>query len=175
MGGAFGPSLKTADFIVRKGLEGDKKKEDAIERQEREISVRIPLEILGNAGFVPLYKDIRKAVMKEMYSSLEQADKNAEDKKRTKLEKLGIYENETDMKRYDPELWDETFGPNAPEYSAEQAKKALKKTKDSLERAMKDEMYDYIPKSKGGFGSSGFGGTQKKSKGGFGTSKFGKN
>jgi hypothetical protein len=174
MGGAFGPSLKTADFIVRKALEGDKKKEDAIERQEREISVRIPLEILGNAGFVPLYKDIRKAVMKEMYSSLEQADKNAEDKKRTKLEKLGIYENETDMKRYDPELWDETFGPNAPEYSAEQAKKNLKKMKDSLERAMKDEMYDYTPKSKGGFGSSGFGGTQKKNKGGFGTSKFGK-
>ena len=79
------------------------------------------------------------------------------------------------MKRYDPELWDETFGPNAPEYSSEQAKKALKKTKDSLERAMKDEMYDYTPKSKGGFGSSGFGGTQKKNKGGFGTSKFGKN
>lgn len=174
MGGAFGPSLKTADFITRKALEGDKKKEDAIERQEREISVRIPLEILGNAGFVPLYKDIRKAVMKEMYSSLEQADKNAEDKKRIKLEKLNRYENESDMKRYDPELWDETFGPNAPEYSAEQAKKALKKTKDSLERAMKDEMYDYTPKSKGGFGSSGFGGTQKKNKGGFGASKFGK-
>ena len=175
MGGAFGPSLKTADFIVRKGLEGDKKKEDAIERQEREISVRIPLEILGNAGLIPLYKDIRKAVMKEMYSSLEKADKNAEDKKKVKLERLGIYENESDMKRYDPELWDETFGPNAPEYSAEQAKKALKKTKDSLERAMKDEMYDYTPKSKKGFGSAGFGGTQKKSKGGFGTSKFGKN
>jgi hypothetical protein len=175
MGGAFGPSLKTVDFIVRKGLEGDKKKEDAIERQEREISVRIPLEILGNAGLVPLYKDIRKAVMKEMYSSLEKADKNAEDKKKVKLERLGIYENESDMKRYDPELWDETFGPNAPEYSVEQAKKALKKTKDSLERAMKDEMYDYTPKSKKGFGSAGFGGTQKKSKGGFGTSKFGKN
>jgi hypothetical protein len=173
MGGAFGPSLKTVDFIVRKGLEGDKKKEDAIERQEREISVRIPLEILGNAGLVPLYKDIRKAVMKEMYSSLEKADKNAEDKKKVKLERLGIYENESDMKRYDPELWDETFGPNAPEYSAEQAKKALKKTKDSLERAMKDEMYDYTPKSKKGFGSSGFGGSKGKSKGGFGTSKFG--
>ena len=174
MGGAFGPSLKTADFIVRKGLEGDKKKADAIERQEKEIGVRIPLEILGNAGFIPLYKDIRKAVMKEMYSSLEQADKNAEDKKRIKLEKLGRYENETDMKRYDPELWDETFGPNAPEYNAEQAKKAIKKAKDSLERAMKDEMYDYTPKSKGGFGSAGFGGKKGKSKGGFGTSKFGK-
>ena len=87
------------------------------------------------------------------------------------MEKLGRYENETDMKRYDPELWDETFGPNAPEYNAEQAKKAIKKAKDSLERAMKDEMYDYTPKSKGGFGSAGFGGKKGKSKGGFGTSK----
>jgi len=173
MGGAFGPALKSADFIVRKGLEDDKKKPDAIARQEKERNVRIPLEILGNAGFIPLYKDIRKAVMKEMYSSLEQADKNAEDKKRVKLEKLNGYENESDMKRYDPELWDKTYGPNAPNYNAEQAKKAIKKAKDSLQRAMKDEMYDYTPKSKGGFGSSGFGSGKGKSKGGFGTSKFG--
>ena len=39
---------------------------------------------------------------------------------------------------------------------------------------MKDEMYDYTPKSKGGFGSAGFGGTHKKSSSGFGTQKFGK-
>jgi hypothetical protein len=174
MGGAFGPSLKTADFIFRKALEPDKKKEEAIARREKEINVRIPLEILGNAGFVPLYKDIRKSVMKEIYSGLEKADKNAEDKKRIKLEKLQGYENETDMKRYDPELWDETYGPNAPTYNAEQAKKTLKKTKDSLKRAMKDEMYNYTPKTKGGFGSAGFGSTHSKSKGGFGSSKFGK-
>ncbi len=173
MGGAFGPSLKTADFIVRKALEDEKKKADAIERREKEINVRIPLEILGNAGFIPLYKDVRKAVMKEMYSSLENAEKNAEDKKRIKLDKLQGYENESDMKRYDPELWDETFGPNAPEYNAEQAKKNLKKAKDSLERAMKDEMYNYTPKSKKGFGSAGFGSGKGKSKGGFGSQKFG--
>ena len=58
----------------------EKKKEEAIARREKEINVRIPLEILGNAGFVPLYKDIRKAVMKEIYSGLEKADKNASDK-----------------------------------------------------------------------------------------------
>jgi len=174
MGGAFGPALKTADFITRKALEPEKKKAEAIARQEKEINVRIPLEVLGNAGLIPLYKDVRKAVMKEIYNGLEQADKNAEDKKRVKLEKLQGYENESDMKRYDPELWDKTYGPDAPDYNAEQAKKAIKKAKDSLQRAMKDEMYDYTPKSKGGFGSAGFGGTKGKSKGGFGTSKFGK-
>ena len=153
MGGAFGPSLKTADFIARKIFESEKKKEEAIARREKEINVRIPLEILGNAGFVPLYKDIRKAVMKEIYSGLEKADKNAADKKQAQLERLHGYQNQEDMKRYDPELWDRTFGPNAPDYNVEQAKKQLKKTKDSVEKAMKDEIYNYTP-------------TQKESKGG---------
>jgi hypothetical protein len=175
MGGAFGPALKTADFITRKAFEDEKKKPEAIERQNKEINVRIPLEILGNAGFVPLYKDIRKAVMKDMYKDLEKADKNAADKKKVELEKLHGYDNQSDMKRYDPELWDKVYGPNAPEYSAEQAKKAIKKTKDSLEREMKDDMYQYTPKKKGGFGSDGFGGGNKKSKGGFGSDGFGKN
>ena len=173
MGGAFGPSLKTADFIVKKALEPEKKEADAIARREKELNIRIPLEVLGNAGLVPLYKDVRKAVMKDIYQDLEDADENAENKRLIKLEKLQGYENESDMKRYDPELWEETFGPNAPDYNAEQAKKNIKKAKDSLARAMKDEMYNYTPKSKKGFGSAGFGGGKGKSKGGFGTSKFG--
>jgi hypothetical protein len=171
--GSFGPAAKTTDLIIRKLSEPEKKEAAAIERQKKELTVRIPLEVLGNLGLVPLYKDVRKVVMKDMYKDLEQADENAENKRQIKLEKLQGYENESDMKRYDPELWEETFGPNAPEYDAEQAKKNIKKTKDSLERAMKDEMYNYTPKSKKGFGSAGFGSGKGKSKGGFGKSKFG--
>jgi hypothetical protein len=171
--GSFGPAAKTTDLIIRKLSEPEKKEAAAIERQKKELTVRIPLEVLGNLGLVPLYKDVRKVVMKDMYKDLEQADENAENKKQIKLEKLQGYENESDMKRYDPELWEETFGPNSPEYDAEQAKKNIKKAKDSLERAMKDEMYNYTPKSKKGFGSAGFGSGKGKSKGGFGTSKFG--
>lgn len=171
--GSFGPAAKTTDLIIRKLSEPEKKEAAAIERQKKELNVRIPLEVLGNLGLVPLYKDVRKVVMKDMYKDLEQADENAENKRQIKLEKLQGYENESDMKRYDPELWEETFGPNAPEYDAEQAKKNIKKAKDSLERAMKDEMYNYTPKSKKGFGSAGFGSGKGKSKGGFGTSKFG--
>lgn len=176
MGGAFGPSLKTADFIVKKALEPEKKQADAIARREKELNVRIPLEILGNAGLVPLYKDVRKAVMKDIYKDLENAEKTAGDKKKAKAERLQGYENEADMKRYDPELWNRTFGPDAPDYDERQAEKELKKKKRELERAMKDEMYQYTPKpkkGKGGFGSEGFGPTKKKSKDGFGSEKFG--
>jgi hypothetical protein len=175
MGGSFGPALKTADFITRKAFEPEKKKEEAIARREKELNIRIPLEILGNAGLVPLYKDVRKAVMKDIYKDLEKAEKTLGDKKKIKTEKLQGYESESDMKRYDPNLWDRTFGADAPDYDERQAEKALKKAKDSLNRAMKDEMYDYTPQSKGGFGSAGFGGGKKKSKGGFGSAKFGGN
>ena len=175
MGGAFGPALKTADFVFRKAFEPEKKKEEAIERREKEVNVRIPLEILGSAGLVPFYKDVRKAVMKDIYKDLEKAERTLGDKKKIKTEKLQGYESESDMKRYDPNLWDRTFGADAPDYDERQAEKALKKTKDSLNRAMKDEMYDYTPQSKGGFGSAGFGDSKKRSKGGFGSAKFGGN
>ena len=73
--GPLGPALKTGDLVIRKAFEPEKKESDAIQRQQDEINVRIPLEVLGNAGFIPLYKDIRKAVLKEMYSSLENPKK----------------------------------------------------------------------------------------------------
>jgi hypothetical protein len=175
MGGSYTPALNTAALIFKKATEKEKVQEEAIARSERELKVRVPLEVLGNAGLIPLYKDIRKAVMKDMYKDLEKAEKTKGDKKKVESEKLQGFKNQEDMKRYDYDLWYRTFGPDAVDFDAKQAEKAIKKTKDSLERAMKDEMYDYTPKSKKGFGSSGFGGTEGKSKGGFGTSKFGKN
>jgi hypothetical protein len=70
MGGSFGPVISTANLAIKKSFEPEKKEEGAIERQEKEISTRIPLEIAGNLGFVPFYKDIRKTVLKDMYKGL---------------------------------------------------------------------------------------------------------
>ena len=150
--GSFGPAAKTADLIVRKLSEPEKKEAAAIERQKKELNVRIPLEVLGNAGLVPLYKDIRKVVMKQMYKDLENAQSNADNKTQLKAEKLQGFQNEEDMKRYDYDLWYRTFGPDAPDFDAKQAEKLLKREKDSVERAMKDEMYDYTLKPKKGKG-----------------------
>ena len=77
------------------------------------------------------------------------------------------------MKRYAPDLYEQEFGAKSPEYEAEKAKKKIEKEKDDLERKMKDEFYDYVPKQskkkKGGFGSKPFGGGTTKKKGGFGS------
>jgi hypothetical protein len=175
MGGSFGPVLKTTDLIARKAFESPKKQAEAIERSGQEKEVRIPLEVLGNLGFVPLYKDLRKVVMSQMYKDLETADKKAADKKQAEKEMLRGYENKTDMKRYDPELYEEVFGEKSPGYDEAEAKKRIKKEKEDLERKMKDEFYDYVPskKDKSGFGSKEFGSKKKKSSGGFGSKNFG--
>ena len=161
LGAAYGPALKTADLIVRKTLEPKRKEADAIKRQEDEIFVRIPLEILGNLGFIPMYKDIRKAVLTNMYKDLVKAEREAKDKKKAEEEMLQGYESESDMKRYDRELWDRTYGPNSPNYDAIKAEKELDKQKRKIRQQLKDEMYDYTPKvkTKGSntFGGSSFG------------------
>lgn len=176
MGGSFGPVLKTTDLIARKAFESPKKQAEAIGRSSQEKEVRIPLEVLGNLGFVPLYKDLRKVVMSQMYKDLETADKKAADKKQAEKEMLRGYENKTDMKRYDPELYEEVFGEKSPGYDEAEAKRRIKKEKEDLERKMKDEFYDYVPskKDKSGFGSKEFGSKKKKSSDGFGSKEFGK-
>jgi len=171
MGGSFGPALKTSDLIARKLFEAPKKEEEAIERGKNETQIRIPLEVLGNLGYVPLYKDIRKVVMNELYKELDNAPKEAANKKAKEKAKLHGYENKTDLKRYAPDLYEQEFGAASPEYEAEQAEKKIEKEKEILERKMKDDLYDYVPKQevKSGFGSKPFGGGTTKKKGGFGS------
>jgi hypothetical protein len=175
MSGSFAPAAKTLDLAVRKAFEDPKKEEDAIERQENEMMIRIPLEVLGNLGYVPLYKDVKRVVMDELYRELENAPKETAEKKAKEKAKLHGYENKTDLKRYAPDLYEQEFGAKSADYEARQAKKKIEKEKEILERKMKDEMYDYVPKQEdGGFGSKKFGGGESKKKKGFGSgSSFG--
>ena len=171
MTGPYAPALKTANFAFKKATEEPKKKADAIERQKREINERLPLEIFGNLGAIPLYKEIRKVVMKDIYKSLADAEKNAGDKKKAELEKLQGFETEGDMKRYDPALWDRTYGPSSEGYDARQAEKALKREKERMERAIKDAEYNYVPTTRRSRKSSGFGPQEGGSSSSFGPQK----
>ena len=71
MSGSFGPAANTANLVLKKMYEPEKKEADAIERSEKEKNIRVPLEIAGNLGFVPLYKEIRQTVMKDIYEDLQ--------------------------------------------------------------------------------------------------------
>jgi hypothetical protein len=74
-GGSFGPALSTADLIVRKISEPARKTPEARERQLNEQLIRMPLEIAGNLGLIPIYKDVRKVAIKEIYKDLRRAQK----------------------------------------------------------------------------------------------------
>lgn len=208
MGGSFGPALKTADLIVTKMSEEPKKEEGAIQRQEDEISKRIPLEVLGNLGFVPLYKDVRKVAMEKIYGSLKEEKKQekinkqqkadaeaVQDKsdleilktmreeetdpqKRTMIERkmnemmdeseevknarkekrkadnllkeklLEGYDNQSDMKKYDKQKWEQNFGEGSEWYKSHQLENEIEKALDKQRQKIEDEMHDYIPPSK---------------------------
>jgi hypothetical protein len=146
--GSSSPMFKTAKLAYEKWREDPKKEPAAIERQKREIQQRIPLEILGNIGLVPLYKEIRKAVVNDIYESLKDeknqelinAKEQAKEKKR-----LQGYESRSDMERYNPKLYEETFGPSSPDYAEDEAKRKAAKLKNEAKQYEKDKKYGYDP------------------------------
>jgi hypothetical protein len=138
--GPFGPSAKTLDLMIRKATEEPKKQADAIQRSEKEVGIRIPLEIMGNLGLIPLYKDVRKIVNKELYKDLEKAEVTKP------MNKIG----KEDMKRYYPEMYEDLYGEGGVLYDIEKMKSEMRKEKERIRREIKDEMYEYVPKQSGG-------------------------
>jgi hypothetical protein len=199
MGGSMGPALRTGSLILEKGifkkgmptaeekepetlkqlikqslgLKG--KKEEFETRRGKEIGVRIPFEVLGNLGYIPMYKDARTLMLKEIYKDLEKGKKDLKDKKQ--LEKLLLqgYENKSDMRRYDPDMYETTFGENGVYNLLDVEKyrdKLIDDIIDDIVRDLKDDIYQYTPKSNSDkFGGGAFGGKKKKST--FGGGKFG--
>ena len=89
--GPYTPAIKTLSFGVSKLGEPKRKTKAARERQEREISERLPLEILGNLGLNPIYKDVRKEVIGTIYKDINK--------------KPSTPMSDKDMKKYHPELY----------------------------------------------------------------------
>jgi len=68
--GPYSPPVKSAAFALRKLTEPDRKTSEARRRQIREREERIPVELLGNTGFIPLYRDVRKVLLADIYKDL---------------------------------------------------------------------------------------------------------
>jgi len=65
-----------------------------------------------------------------------------------KKDKLGQYDNETDMKRYDKALWRKTFGPESEGYLDRVAEKKAKALERKAKQSEKDALYNYKKKKK---------------------------
>jgi len=145
---AYGPLVGTTDLLIKVLTEEPKKTLEARKRQIEEQQIRLPLEIMGNLGLIPLYKDIRNMVLKNLYADVAKAQRQLKNKKKQREEMLQGYESEADMKRYDFELWNQTFGPESEGYDEREAERQLKLEERRLRRQLKDELYNYQPRKK---------------------------
>lgn len=74
--GAFSPMISTIARTTEVAAKTDLKSEEARERRAKELMTRTPLEIMGNLGYVPLYKDVRRIVMEMLYNDLRNGKKS---------------------------------------------------------------------------------------------------
>ena len=68
--GPYGAPARTGVLAFKKVSEKDRKTGSAIDRQEAEHN-RLYLELAGMFGYVPLYKDLRRIYIKEIYKDLD--------------------------------------------------------------------------------------------------------
>jgi len=130
MSGPLSPMLKTTKLVWKNVYGAEKKTQEAIDRQQEERMYRIPLEILGNAGFIPIYKDVRNVVNATMYKKL-------------KVDVVKVERADNDfkstLKKSDPQTYKEMYG-EIDEIKSEQ-KKLTKDIKDEIKRMEKEMKY----------------------------------
>ena len=117
--GSYGPVAKTAALGIKEITSNKKKEAKAIERQEKNRYIRLPLEILGNAGYIPLYKEVRKAVMDDIYKDLKKSGVNMEE-----------------LKNKNPKLY-EKFKKMEEKFSDEDFKNKLKEKQKIMQERIK--------------------------------------
>jgi hypothetical protein len=139
--GPYSPFMKTAALGLRVMTQEDKKEGSAIERAEDEKYLRLPFEILGHMGYAPFYKDIRAMVNRSIYAQL---DKELSNKGQGGEEYKPMGMDKTDLKRYYPDIYEQYYGAG----SEAEAKRKLEYEKNLLERKMKDDYYNYVPKQR---------------------------
>lgn len=108
--GPYSPPVKSLAFAVKKLTEPERKTAEARTRQGREINERLPVEFLGNTGFVPLYRDVRKVLLADIYKDLKRKPEKTYTKEELKkLKKINrakynrvIYNQ--DLKKYKRDL-----------------------------------------------------------------------
>lgn len=129
--GPFSPALRTLQFAGEKLTAAPKKEADAIARAEMELKYRLPLEVAGQAGLIPFYKDIRKIVLAEMYKGLDKSNKSSGLDKLTKTELQMLY----------PEVYNEMYGPGGIMLDYEQIKKEVEAERKAIMSSSKEEAY----------------------------------
>jgi hypothetical protein len=120
--------------------------EREISEKDREtLKAMVGVSLLTNVGLAPAEANtIATNAMKYAKQSKKKSNKNKE----TEKELLQGYDNRTDMKRYNPELYEQTFGKGSPTYEIDKMMKDIEKQEKEIEQQIKDATYGYTGETK---------------------------
>jgi hypothetical protein len=86
MAGPMQPALKTGREVYMRVREGEPQKAGPKKARELDLTYNIPLEVLGNAGLVPLYKDVKTLVNEDIKQQVAKATRIEERRNKLKSE-----------------------------------------------------------------------------------------
>lgn len=152
--GSLGITFKRTDQfveavqLVRKGEYKDQfGKVHTITEEDRKFLQKYVLlaSALSTVGLAPTEVDgfARNAIKTAKKGGSEAKKAEAAKKKSDKASKLQGYQTETEMKKYDPDLYEATYGKDSPNYEAEQAQRDAEREAAKEQQKIKDEQYGY--------------------------------
>ncbi len=111
--GPYKPLLNTVDRYFSEIQRQSKSKKPQTKKQQDDLTQRMALEIGGNAGLLPFYKDIRRIILRMQY----------EEREKTKTGSL----TKTELRKRNPRLYKKLYGPG----SADARLRALRRKLES--------------------------------------------
>ena len=130
--GPLSPIIGTAVLAGERLTEPEKKTQEAIDRANKDLMVRVPLEIAGNVGLIPLYKDVRKVMMKEMYKDMDESSSG-------KSSQGGLTKEE--MKKYLPDVYKQMQEGRTELKEFDKMKSKMQKEKKRMREQMLRETF----------------------------------
>jgi hypothetical protein len=136
--GPYGPLLGVGDLALKLRYGTEPKEDRAKLTRKKELYTRLPFEIAGNVGLIPMYKDFRKIVMEGVYKELKE-EKKLEAEEKVKEDKKTALKNSQKTISLKEMM-------NSGRYTKEGIKKELRKIKDPEYRKAENDKEDAIKK-----------------------------
>lgn len=134
-----------------KGISGEKKQKLEKSKKDKISALQELKNYEVDANKISAIEDMINEL--QMTEEEKKADKSERRKERIEKDEkmkelLGGYDNKTDLRRYDPELYEENFGENSKYYLENQAEMEVEKELNKKLREMEDEEMGYTPAQK---------------------------
>jgi hypothetical protein len=110
--GPYKPFLNFADRYYDEIQRQSKSKKPKTKKQQDDLTQRMALEIGGNAGLLPFYKDIRRIILRMQY----------EEREKTKTGSL----TKTELRKRNPRLYKKLYGPGSADARLRALRRKLK-------------------------------------------------